>query len=546
MLSQDKQKKKNVDKGKKPSKEKKQHSGRFGVLKKEKEEEELLLKDRLKPLNSGEVLTVLAKPQVFEGPRVNIQSMIVQELEKLITKRLNSIENEEERVKAEEKLASAHFIGSIELTHSPTGNLQELIANAKLTDSLTKKFDTWGENRMTGHSLNKEDTLFDLVQAAGLERAIVENTLATMESAGQLDYLQKSGLFNDDWKVLIEVHYYRDRDRAQTGLHKDTLGQTLFVNLNFENDQEVAGPEYIINPNSNDEYDKILSKNLPASFVNHLGEIRRNFPEPDEFGASKIPMHGVVAFVDEAIHHKTPTLGHRQIAVSKVVEKLENEYPKQYADAKQAYQEYSLDKNLSTFSSCLKLINPKYARAWLTFWEKSLQPDAKFDRTELSKILPASDIDILIGGEGEWAKSGSPYYNQFGSAKSPTYTNRMVVTGKPQLKRQMSQMLLDGTAPNPAQGRRTFFRTWVRAIPTLNNQTHTVAISDIIKKNPKVKKAYNDFEGRFWFNKEKKFTDYLPDIYHPQADQWYDIMSKGKNARYYSAALHPVIKGTLK
>jgi hypothetical protein len=37
--------------------------------------------------------------------------------------------------------------------------------------------------------------------------------------------------------------------------------------------------------------------------------------------------------------------------------------------------------------------------------------------------------------------------------------------GQPALKRRMSELLDKGTAPRPAEGKRRFFRTWVRAVP---------------------------------------------------------------------------------
>ena len=60
-----------------------------------------------------------------------------------------------------------------------------------------------------------------------LKEMIVDNTLSTMRKAGQLDYLQKSdfgGISESGWKVVIEVHYYRNRPSTNNVFHKDTLG----------------------------------------------------------------------------------------------------------------------------------------------------------------------------------------------------------------------------------------------------------------------------------------------------------------------------------
>src|SRR5437763_6814445 len=76
----------------------------------------------------------------------------------------------------------------------------------------------------------------DKMKQHGLTRLVVENTLKTMIDSGEVEYLRKGGLPNDEWKILIEVHYYRQRGVSATGFHKDTQGETLFVNLNYHMD----------------------------------------------------------------------------------------------------------------------------------------------------------------------------------------------------------------------------------------------------------------------------------------------------------------------
>ena len=57
------------------------------------------------------------------------------------------------------------------------------------------------------------------------------------------------------------MHYYRARDKEMAGFHKDTRGQTLFVNLNYhiEDQQQqglaTRGPEYVVNPSPNVTHD---------------------------------------------------------------------------------------------------------------------------------------------------------------------------------------------------------------------------------------------------------------------------------------------------
>ena len=90
-----------------------------------------------------------------------------------------------------------------------------------------------------GANLNAYDGISKNERVAKL---IVKNTLRTMQDAGQLEYLRRSGIVGPSWKILVEIHYYRDRGSGVGSLHKDTLGQTLFVNLNTSPRMRSQGP----------------------------------------------------------------------------------------------------------------------------------------------------------------------------------------------------------------------------------------------------------------------------------------------------------------
>ena len=54
-----------------------------------------------------------------------------------------------------------------------------------------------------------------------------------------------------------------------------------------------------------------------------------------------VPAHGAVAFVDEAIHHRTPVRGHRAVRGSKVKEFIQERIGKAgYAERKKEYDSY--------------------------------------------------------------------------------------------------------------------------------------------------------------------------------------------------------------
>jgi len=273
---------------------------------------------------SQKLLAKLAKPQVLPGPEVQVQDDIVTGLEAKISEAVTGGKEKE-----------SHYIvsclGGILLGTTP-GDLDTLIKQSKL-------YDLPEGERSIGPST------FDLAVEAGVTEKIVINTLATMEAAGQLDYLRKSGLIDTDWKVIVEVHYYRDRNPEQTKFHKDSTGQTLFVNLNFTNEQEIAGPEVVVNPATSPDYEKKLEKGsyqnaktlkrfkLPKVFVEDLQQTKQELGEPEEIIQTVVKPKHFVAFVDEAVHHKTPTLGHRTVTTLEIDSYMRKKYKHDYEDA---------------------------------------------------------------------------------------------------------------------------------------------------------------------------------------------------------------------
>jgi hypothetical protein len=84
-----------------------------------------------------------------------------------------------------------------------------------------------------------------------------------------------AGLPNDEWKILVEVQYYRERDMSATGFHKDTLGETLFVTLNYHMDKQVISPEYVVNPPVSSAHETQIEDTLHATFREDLAVTRR-------------------------------------------------------------------------------------------------------------------------------------------------------------------------------------------------------------------------------------------------------------------------------
>lgn len=231
---------------------------------------------------------------------------------------------------------------------------------------------------------------------------------------------------------------------------------------------------------------------MPPGFIADLTKALSAYPEPMTVEATRIPEMGVVAFVDEAIHHKTPTLRHREASVPTIKVALRKKYPTEFADADQAYQRYKKRWAPWPFSSYLKSVEAEDAPAWFKIMSKLDDKEARFNRVQLLDLFtpdvdepevdllrawrprrrksPHVDIDALVDTDvprsgdvaPDFAMASVPYLKLVQGFERGVPVKQ---EGRPPLKRTMSQLLERGTAPKPAPGKRRFFRTWVRVVP---------------------------------------------------------------------------------
>ena len=357
------------------------------------------------------------------------------------------------------------YIGAIVLT-DPVGDTKDLIAKAELIDLPPVGEKTAGVK----HSL--QFGTYHLVRKAGLEKLVILNTLTTMDKASQLAYLREAGLPNKEFAIVIEVHYYRSRGTGETKIHKDTRGETLFVNLNFPNKRQMLGPEYIVNPASTEIYDQFVKKKLPEVFVDDLNAVRNDLEGQKYIHATVIPENGIVAFVDEAIHHKTPTPEHRTATSENIAKRLQEVYGDEYDDAARAYRDYKGASKMSLWPWSTYLKNSKgnaNADAWWTVMDKlesTKGPTSKpFDRNQLAQWLPkyfSPHIDLIV--EQAATDFTSVGFSHVETGKILTVPVRQR-EDKPLRRRMSEEDLSRYKATASESGKRSFFRTWVRAVP---------------------------------------------------------------------------------
>ena len=460
---------------------------------------------------SQEVLKTLATPQVREGPAIEVQKNLVTGLESNLTSIIKSDADKKSaydaamvkhgeayRVWAEDwggfgwkwirgaepQLPPAAF-GDGKRLQVTEGNATEFNLGGILIDSLPayKRKDVEGfykdlartaklvplDSRVTG-ARSSGTALPELVD--GLAPLVIENTLRTMIDASQFKYLRAAGLPNAEWKILVEVHYIRARPKDMAGFHKDTQGQTLFVNLNYHaGDLSLRGPEYVLNPPRSEKHDERIygtgekPATLPKPFTDDLTYTRAQLGDPTEIRSSgTVRPYGYVAFVDEAIHHATPFFENRYITPAEFKEYL-GRTNKAKLDEILSAKEKKGDVDPS-------IIGADEVEKWNVWWQMitNAPKNARYTRLHFAATMKGDEFDRVLenvgaeeraerqhGGAGGWYAASIP-----NDGRSP-----LRPTGRPPLVRQASNPDLSKTWPKqlPEDVPRRFLRTWVRAVP---------------------------------------------------------------------------------
>lgn len=306
---------------------------------------------------SATALKALAQPKSLAGPQVDVQTELVERIEAAIPGR--SAPHHDGLARIEEELAAA-LVGKSDDEANQLYNAATAAKSKHKVDhpNLDQDLlylgsivlrgipaDVKDDADLLGSDLTVTDSALGPDEQGGvllqndpeISRRIVTNTISTMIAAGQVDYLRKAGFVGKDWVVLVEIHYMRKRSTKAPAMHKDTLGQTMFVNLNYTNSQPMTGPEFVVNPPKSDAaHEKKLQRTLPPEFNADLADVASG-EQSRTIGFTTVQPHGVVSFVDEAIHHATPLIAHRQIDGKTLALFLETEPP--FA------QEYALQRD---------------------------------------------------------------------------------------------------------------------------------------------------------------------------------------------------------
>ena len=447
---------------------------------------------------SEELLTKLATPKVGEGQATGVQTELVDTLEQLINQKTWSYDV----VPGDLTIGGVLIdrLPNADKTYMPSEDKQQRKGDIQ---GLFQQLVFFGGDLPAAVFVNldmvKDDKAAKLgakfgaeVKQAGLGPKVVENTLKTMLDAGQFEYLRLAGLPNKDWKILVEVHYIRARPKDMAGFHKDTQGQSIFVNLNYHvPGYRLRGPEYVLNPPTSEAHDKQIygtpgkKGTLPEEFTKDLTKTREALGEPTRIAsAGTVEELGYVAFVDEAVHHATPWFGGRYVTPSEFEAFLKRKYPAQldeieFADGKYRYLNSKLWKKPFKEYVDEKIIgrqDVKKWRKWLAMISVSetetsaYNRETKYTRLDFAGTMQGNEFDLMLedvgshvdsdrrsGGAAGWYEASIPE-----AGFSPIKPK-----GKPPLVRTASERESTKHWPKqlPEEVPRKFIRSWVRAVP---------------------------------------------------------------------------------
>jgi GNAT superfamily N-acetyltransferase len=402
--------------------------------------------------SASDILFKLAKPQSLPPVDVNTQRDVAATINRLIEK--HEIWDWDEN-----KAPDVCCLGGIVLGRL-NQSVDEMIGSADLIQiTPAKGIDSYY------NAIRKNEKL---------KKQIVSLMIRSADRAGQLKYLMMAAeSLSFNWKVVIEVHYYYKRKSSQINFHKDTLGETSFVNLMYLNEDWIAGPEYVLNPPRIGAHDANTAKTLPTSFRQDLETVRGRLPKPTHVEATFVEPYGFIAFTDETIHHTTPHVGPRTVSPKDIELWFRTTILKLCGmESKQ----YTILNAMMTDPSKIALL-PQGFR-WRSLFRMATAPEAKrYTREDLQNAgVPAIAVEQLLDAThayGYTTVSVPKAFNKLNpegkgrwpiaepNSTSPSLRRRMSVNTKLH-EAFLSKAALEQVA---ADIPRCFFRVWIRFVP---------------------------------------------------------------------------------
>ncbi len=141
-----------------------------------------------------------------------------------------------------------------------------------------------------------------------------------MKRNGQWDYIEAQPWFTSgQYVIAIDVNYYPDRSgyKVTPIFHKDTGGNNIFVNLMFDNQNDIEATEWFADLEQPSDKRKLWQESLlPPSHVTELQFARKSLRElhgtkSDVSGGVARGKNIYVSWVDDLVWHATPSTNRR-------------------------------------------------------------------------------------------------------------------------------------------------------------------------------------------------------------------------------------------
>jgi hypothetical protein len=141
-----------------------------------------------------------------------------------------------------------------------------------------------------------------------------------MRANGQLDFIRGAAWWKPaEMRVRVDMNYYHNRPLDRTsrvvGMHKDTAGDNLFVNLVFGNEHATPATEWTQDrvAIAGAKLDAMKAKGVPEGMLTAFQEAKATLEHAGAPGKKNIeggvmPKQAFVSWVDELAWHATPSL----------------------------------------------------------------------------------------------------------------------------------------------------------------------------------------------------------------------------------------------
>ncbi|QAU24249.1 hypothetical protein EO087_09815 [Dyella sp. M7H15-1] len=175
------------------------------------------------------------------------------------------------------------------------------------------------------------DIQADFKNDAHAKAQIVDLAENVLQQSGQLQYLNDNidSFTKEGFHPVITIDYYGDRktDVNTIGFHRDSTDSTLFVDLIYNTNHPIDGPEYLKSGTLDQDYFKeFVQPNMPTTALEHINaESIEHDGANQKIKLCRIPADGVVGFTDALVFHSTPQEASRAVLKEDLFGHLNND-----------------------------------------------------------------------------------------------------------------------------------------------------------------------------------------------------------------------------